>query len=212
MSMPARIAAALALAAVPVIVLTGCSSDSTTTVTETATTTVTTPAADTTTAAVTTTTASTVTEPSAPTRCANGDLDVTLGQGQAGAGSAEVVVVLTNNGMGPPCTLGGYPGMAFYAANGTELAGTVKRGGTTLFTDPGPSTLTLAPNGSVSYSVGFTSAQSDGCENTGDVMVTPPGATQSIKVTTTGQNTITVCEGQPITVSALVQGSGGAPQ
>ncbi len=210
MSMPTRIAAALALAAVPVIVLTGCSSGSTTTVTDTAT--VTAPAADTTTAAVTTPTASTVTTASAPTRCANGDLDVFLGQGQAGAGSAEVVVVLTNNGMGPPCTLGGYPGMALYAANGTELAGTVKRGGTTLFTDPGPSTLTLAPNGSVSYSVGFTSAQSDGCENTGYMMVTPPSATQSIKVTTTGQNTITVCEGQPITVSALVEGSGGAPQ
>lgn len=209
MPLPSRIAAALALAAVPVIVLTGCSSGSTTTVTDTATTTVTTPAADTTTAAVTTTTASTVTT---PTRCANGDLDVTPGQGQAGAGSAEVVFILTNNGMGPACTLGGYPGMAFYAASGTELAGTVKRGGTTLFTDPGPSTLTLAPNGSVSYSLGFTNAQNNGCESTGSVMVTPPGATQSIKVTTTGQNTITVCNGQPITVSALVQGSGGAPQ
>ena len=209
MPLPTHIAAALILAAIPVIVLTGCASSNTTTVTDTATTTVTTPAADTTTTAATTPTASTA---SAPTRCANGDLDVTLGQGQAGAGSAEVVVVLTNNGMGPPCTLGGYPGMAFYAANGTELAGTVKRGGTTLFTDPGPSALTLAPNGSVSYSVGFSSAQSDGCKNTGDVMVTPPGATQSIKVTTTGRNTITVCEGQPITVSALVQGSGGAPQ
>jgi hypothetical protein len=207
-SIPTRIACAVAAVAVPTIILTGCGSGGTETVTSTVTTT------DTTTATTTETTAasSTVTQASAPTQCANENLDVTFGQGQAGAGSSEVVVVLTNNGMGDSCTLGGYPGMAFYSANGTELAGTVKRGGTTLFTDPGPTKLTLAPNGSASYSLGFTDAQNNGCENTGSVKVTPPNATQSIKVATTGQNVITVCEGQPLTVSALVKGSGGAPQ
>jgi len=207
-SIPARIACAVAVVAVPAVILTGCGSGGTETVTSTVTATETTTATTT----ETTTASSTVTQASAPTQCANENLDVSFGQGQAGAGSSEVVVVLTNNGMGDSCTLGGYPGMAFYSANGTELAGNVKRGGTTLFTDPGPTKLTLAPNGSVSYSLGFTDAQNDGCENTGYVKVTPPNATQSIKVTTTGQNAITVCEGQPLTVSALVKGSGGAPQ
>jgi hypothetical protein len=207
-SIPARIACAVAVVAVPAIILTGCGSGGTETVTSTVTATETTTATTT----ETTTASSTVTQASAPTQCANENLDVSFGQGQAGAGSSEVVVVLTNNGMGDSCTLGGYPGMAFYSANGTELAGNVKRGGTTLFTDPGPTKLTLVPNGSVSYSLGFTDAQNDGCENTGYVKVTPPNATQSIKVTTTGQNAITVCEGQPLTVSALVKGSGGAPQ
>jgi len=209
-SIPTRIACAVIAVAVPTIILTGCGSGGTETVTSTTTVTTT----ETTTATKTETTAasSTVTQASVPTQCANENLDVSFGQGQAGAGSSEVVVVLTNNGMGDSCTLGGYPGMAFYAANGTELAGTVKRGGTTLFTDPGPTKITLAPNGSASYSLGYTDAQNDGCENTGYVKVTPPNATQSIKVTTTGQNVITVCEGQPLTVSALVKGSGGAPQ
>ena len=207
-SIPARIACAVAAVAVPAVILTGCGSGGTETVTSTVTATETTTATTT----ETTTASSTVTQASAPTQCANENLGVSFGQGQGGAGSSEVVVVLTNNGMGDSCTLGGYPGMAFYAANGTELAGNVKRGGTTLFTDPGPTKLTLAPNGSVSYSLGFTDAQNDGCENTASVKVTPPNATQSIKVTTTGQNVITVCEGQPLTVSALVKGSGGAPQ
>ena len=207
-SIPARIACAVAAVAVPAIILTGCGSGGTETVTSTVTATETTTATTT----ETTTAASTVTQASAPTQCANENLDVSFGQGQGGAGSSEVVVVLTNNGMGDSCTLGGYPGMAFYSANGTELAGTVRRGGTTLFTDPGPTKITLAPNGSASYSLGFTDAQNNGCENTGSVKVTPPNATQSIKVATTGQNVITVCEGQPLTVSALVKGSGGAPQ
>ena len=209
-SIPARIACALAAVAVPAAILTGCGDGGTTTVTST--TTVTTTATTTATTTETTTASNTVTQASTPTQCANANLDVTLGQGQAGAGSSEVVFVLTNNGMADSCTLGGYPGMAFYAKNGTELAGTVKRGGTTLFTDPGPSKLVLGPNGSASYSLGYTDAQNDGCENTGYVLVTPPNATQSIKVPTTGQNAITVCEGQPLTVSALVKGSGGAPQ
>lgn len=204
---PARIAAALALVTVPAIALAGCSFGGTETVTST--TTVTSTA--TTTAAAPTTAATTTTAAPVPARCANGNLTVVQGQGQAGAGAQEAVFVLTNSGSAT-CTLGGYPGMGFYAANGTELAGSVKRGGTTLFTDPGPSPLTLSPNGSVSYSLGFTDAQNDGCEDTGYVTVTPPNATQSIKVTTSGQNAITVCEGQPLTVSALVQGDGGAPQ
>lgn len=207
-SIPTRIACTVLGVAAPVVILTGCGDGGTTTVTDSTTVTTTTTATTT----ETTTASNTVTQASGPARCANANLDVTLGQGQAGAGSSEVVFVLTNNGMADACTLDGYPGMAFYSANGTELAGTVKRGGTTLFTDPGPGKVVLAPNGSASYSLGYTNAQNDGCENTGYVLVTPPNATQSIKVTTSGQNAITVCEGQPLTVSALVKGSGGAPQ
>ena len=208
---PTRLAAAIALVALPAVALTGCGSGGTETVTDSTTVTTTATTTTTTTTVETTTQANTTTQAAGPAMCAPGSIAVAQGQGQAGAGAEEAVFVLTNTGSAT-CTLGGYPGMAFLAANGTQLSGTVKRGGTTLFTDPGPRKLTISPNGSVSYSLGFSEAQNDGCENTGSVKVTPPNWTQSIKVTTTGQNAITVCEGQPLTVSALVQGDGGAPQ
>ncbi len=146
----------------------------------------------------------------APARCTNAVLKASQGLGQAGAGSASTVFVLTNTGA-RTCVLGGYPGMAFIGRGGTVLRSTVKRGGTTLFTNPGPKLITLKKGAAASYSLGFTEPQSATCARTTRVRITPPGATTQLSLATTGAKAAYVCPGQPMVVSALVAGREGAP-
>ncbi len=146
----------------------------------------------------------------APPRCATTGLQVSQGLNQAAAGTASTVFALRNVS-GRTCLLDGYPGMAFRTATGTLLRGTVRRGGSTVFRDPGAKVITLAPGGSASYSLAYTVPQTSTCRRTGQVQVTPPGATTSLTLRTPGQNDIWVCPGMPITVSALVAGRRGAP-
>ena len=138
-------------------------------------------------------------------RCVTERLAVTLGPSDAGAGNESQVYVLTNVS-GRTCLLGGYPGMAFLSSTGKVLRGTVARGSTTLFRDPGPRTLTLRPGARVSYSLGFISPQTSACRTTAEVEVTPPNATRTLLV----RSRVSVCPGQPMTVSALVPGTRGA--
>ncbi len=146
----------------------------------------------------------------APPRCATTGLQVSQGLNQGGAGTASTVFAL-RNASGRTCLLGGYPGMAFRTATGTLLRGTVRRGGSTAFRDPGAKVITLAPGGSASYSLAYTDPQTSTCRRTGQVQVTPPGATTSLTLRTPGQNAIWVCPGMPMTVSAVVAGRRGAP-
>ncbi len=148
----------------------------------------------------------------APPRCATTGLQVSQGLNQGGAGTASTVFAL-RNASGRTCLLGGYPGMAFRVhGNDNEWKYvTVRRGGSTAFRDPGAKVITLAPGGSASYSLAYTVPQTSTCKRTGQVQVTPPGATTSLTLRTPGQNTIWVCPGMPITVSALVAGRRGAP-
>ncbi|MCU0307940.1 MAG: DUF4232 domain-containing protein [Thermoleophilia bacterium] len=138
-------------------------------------------------------------------RCEVGRLAVTLGPAQAGAGNQEQVYVLTNVS-GRTCQLRGYPGMGFLAADGRLLRGTVTRGSTTLFRDPGPRTLLVRPGGRVSYSLGYVTPQTRACPVTAEVEVTPPNAVSTIFV----RSRIPVCAGQPMVVSAVVPGTRGA--
>ncbi len=148
----------------------------------------------------------------APPRCATTGLQVSQGLNQAAAGTASTVFAL-RNASGRTCLLGGYPGMAFRVhGNDNEWKYvTVRRGGSTAFRDPGAKVITLAPGGSASYSLAYTAPQTSTCRRTGQVRVTPPGATTSLTLRTPGQNVIWVCPGMPMTVSALVAGRRGAP-
>ncbi len=148
----------------------------------------------------------------APPRCATTGLQVSQGLNQAAAGTVSTVFAL-RNASGRTCLLGGYPGMAFRVqGNDNEWKYvTVRRGGSTAFRDPGAKVITLAPGGSASYSLAYTVPQTSTCKRTGQVQVTPPGATTSLTLRTPGQNAIWVCPGMPITVSAVVAGRRGAP-
>lgn len=146
----------------------------------------------------------------APARCTNAALAASQGVGQAGAGSVSAVFVLTNKGS-RTCVLGGYPGMAFIGQGGTVLRSTVKRGGTTLFTNPGPKVITLKKGAAASYSLGFTEPQSAKCARTTRVRITPPGSTTQLSLATAGAKAAYVCPGQPMVVSAMVAGRAGAP-
>lgn len=146
----------------------------------------------------------------APSRCTNAALQASQGLSQAGAGSTSTVFVLTNKGS-RTCVLGGYPGMAFIGQGGTVVRSTVKRGGTTLFSNPGPKVITLKKGAAASYSLGSIDPQSGNCARTTRVRITPPGSTTQLSLATVGAKAVYVCPGQPMVVSAMVAGRAGAP-
>lgn len=77
--------------------------------------------------------------PEGPARCVAADLDGTIGNADAGAGSrfAELIVRNTSDA---PCTLYGYGGLEFVDASGAATPTDLVRRA-----DPGPSLVTLAP-------------------------------------------------------------------
>ena len=100
------------------------------TVTATATTTATATATATTTQAAPAPSSSTRTDPNAPAgQCADADLKVTMGPGDAAAGSIHSTVRFTNTG-GSACYLAGFPGVSVVGdGNGTQLGVPADRAG-----------------------------------------------------------------------------------
>ena len=68
--------------------------------------------------------------PSGPGQCATSDLRVTVGGGNAAAGSAYYPLDFTNNSSAA-CTVYGYPGVSFVTAAGSQVGAPASRGGTT---------------------------------------------------------------------------------
>lgn len=84
-----------------------------------------------------------------PTKCAGDSLSAKVEVGDAGAGNRYAKLLFTNIGAAP-CTLTGYSGFQLMA-NGTNIATSTKR-----VLDPGPSTVTLAPNASAAANLRWT--------------------------------------------------------
>ncbi len=151
-----------------------------------------------------TTTATTTNAPAAAA-CTTSDLSASVGATQAGVGHRATAYVLTNSSSAA-CRLDGYPGMAFLGGDGTVLRDTVERGSGYLFQDPGPSALMLRPGDEASFSLDWTAANGRVCSTSARVEITPPDEVAHLTL----PSRITVCPGDPPTVSALVAGSGGA--
>jgi hypothetical protein len=97
--------------------------------------------------------------------------------------------------------------MAVLGAAGAVLRDVVERGSGYLVTDPGPSRVILVPGRAASYSLGFSGDVVEGCADGARVRITPPDERAFLTVS----SVVTVCPGQPLKVSALVRGTGGAP-
>lgn len=153
----------------------------------------------------TTTTSATTTAASAgPARCATAELSAKEGGGEAGLGNRSTVYLLTNVGAAP-CHLDGYPGMAFLSATGRVLLGTVQRGNSYLFNDPGPSEVDLAPGESASFGLGWSVPNGRACTWSTSVEITPPDDRDHLTIA----SRIAICPGDTPTVSAVVAGTRG---
>jgi Protein of unknown function (DUF4232) len=138
-------------------------------------------------------------------KCTAADVTVSAKGGDAGAGHRSSVFVLTNTTQAP-CSVDGYPGMAFLDASGAVVRGTVERGDSYLFSDPGPSLVVLQPGDAASYSLGWSEANGATCATSTKVQVTPPDDTNHATLL----SQVVVCPGRPVTVSAVVAGDAGA--
>jgi Domain of unknown function (DUF4232) len=160
--------------------------------------------------ATTATTVATTTAPAPVPTCGTSDLSLAAAAGQAGLGHASTVFVLTNASK-DACRVDGYPGMAFLSASGSVVLGTVQRGSSYLFDDPGPQPIVLRPGDKASFSLGWTRPNGRSCREAAQAEVTPPDETTHLTVSAR----TTICPGDSPTVSALVPGDrgvgGGAP-
>jgi Protein of unknown function (DUF4232) len=114
--------------------------------------------------------------------CGASQLTLSLGQSQGAAGSFYTPLVLTNRGSAP-CTMFGYPGVSYVAANGGTLGVSASR------ISGHVATVTLAPGGTASALLHqpnplvFPPADCRKKKSSG-IRVYPPGQTLSVVVTT----------------------------
>jgi len=144
--------------------------------------------------------------PAEAPRCRTRDLRASVGRTAAAAGNRRTDYILLN-ASGRSCTLRGYPGMAFLDASGAVLRDRVRRGSGYLVTDPGPRRVVLPRGRRAPYSLGYTGDVVEGCVRAARVRITPPDERRFLSL----PSLVTVCPGQPLVVSALVRGTGGAP-
>jgi hypothetical protein len=120
--------------------------------------------------------------PTPHSACGASQLSLTLGQSQGAAGSFYTPLVLTNKGTAP-CTMFGYPGVSYVAANGGTLGVPASR------ISGHVATVTLAPGGTASALLHqpnplvFPPADCKKKKSSG-IRVYPPGQTLSVVVTT----------------------------
>jgi len=131
-------------------------------------------------------------------RCSAAGLTVSAKDGESGMGHRSTIYVLTN-ATDAPCSLEGFPGMAFLDASGAVLRDTVARG------DGTPAPVLLQPGDAASYSLDWTEANGATCATSAKVVVTPPNDTNHAELL----SQVVVCPGRPLTVSPVVSGDGG---
>ncbi|GLU49816.1 DUF4232 domain-containing protein [Nocardiopsis ansamitocini] len=84
-------------------------------------------------------------EDAAASACTSADVAIELGGGDAGAGSVNRDIVVTDTGA-TDCTLNGYPGLAWVDADGNQIGGSAERDGSD------HSVVTLSPGDSATAS------------------------------------------------------------
>ena len=147
------------------------------------------------------------TQPSGPTPCRASTLTVSLGSGDAAAGTSYVQLLFTNKG-NRPCVIQGFPGVSYVTGdNGTQVGAPAERDGT----KGGPVTLAAGAVASATLArVQVLNYDESVCRPTPvrGLRVYPPGDTVSLFVATDG----TGCAGNPpgpqLRVSTVKAGRG----
>ena len=109
------------------------------------------------------------------------------------------------------CSLGGYPGLLLLAASGSALPTTVVRKGTYSFTAMSPTTVSVAPGGSVYFNIGYSDVPvgtETSCPSSAKLEITPPNAFDHLVVAAT----LSPCDGGSMTVSPVFAATGANSQ
>lgn len=96
--------------------------------------------------------------------CTDDDLTLSLGGGDATTGHRAQILTATNTGP-RPCSMGGYPTVAFRSLDGTALEVTVEDGGSFMASDPGPSTVVVPVGARVLSVLGWTAMPTAGVDD-----------------------------------------------
>ncbi|WP_405735913.1 DUF4232 domain-containing protein [Streptomyces sp. NBC_01537] len=122
-------------------------------------------------------TAPAVTGTAGTTRCHTTELRASVGANDPGAGQENFPIVLTNTSQ-RTCTLYGYPGAAFIDSSGRQVGPDPKR------SSAGPTTVTLAPDGSAWAGLTFSNPEISGAKTAtpASLLITPPDELSQLKV------------------------------
>lgn len=153
---------------------------------------------------------STTTAVAGSTSCAAAALSGTIAGSSGAAGTIETTVGLRNTGA-TACTLGGYPGLLLLDAAGTALPTTVVRKGSYSFTAMSPTTVSVSPDASVYFNIGYSDVpvgSETSCPSSATVEITPPNAFDHLEVAAT----LSPCGGGSMTVSPVFSATGANSQ
>jgi hypothetical protein len=156
------------------------------------------PSTTTTPSGSTSTSTSTSTTGAGLSRCATAHLAGSVVGGNGAAGTIQTTMGLRNTAS-TSCTLGGYPGLQLLGAGGAALPTTVVRKGTYPFTAMAPTTVTLAPDQSAYFNIGYSDVpmgNQTSCPTSVSLQITPPNAYDHLVITASlgpcGNGTMTV--------------------
>ncbi|MGH9007364.1 MAG: DUF4232 domain-containing protein [Acidimicrobiales bacterium] len=130
-------------------------------------------------------TSTTSTQPATP-KCTTAGLQVTAGMGSGAAGTIGQVILFENSGTGT-CLLHGFPGVAGLDSAGNQIAQASREVNNAPFTGSAASlpTVQLAPGNTASalvLSSDVPTGSATACVTYAALLVTPPNATQSVRV------------------------------
>lgn len=189
------------------VLVTACSSGSSTPTTVT---TSTTTRPTTSTTRPTTPTTSTPTTVAGLARCATTALTGSVAGSGGGAGTIETTIGLKSTSAAP-CILGGYPGLQLLDSAGANLPTNVVRKGNYPFTSMTPTTVTLTNGQSAYFNLGYSDVPvgtETTCPTSTSLLVTPPNATDSLRMTAM----LAPCGGGTVTVSPVFVAGGANTQ
>jgi Protein of unknown function (DUF4232) len=146
------------------------------------------------------------TSTAATPRCPTAGLAGSLAGRAGAAGTIEVTVELANHSTST-CVLVGYPGLRLLGIGGGALPTNVVRKGTYPFTAMAPATVTLPPEGTANFNIGYSDVPAGGetsCPMSASLEVTPPDATDHLVVAAA----LTPCAGGTMVVSPVFAAGG----
>ena len=160
-------------------------------------------------ASSTPTSAAATTTPAGPGSCQSSDLKVTLGHGNAAAGTAFYEILFTNVSS-TTCTLYGYPGVSFTGETYAVQVGPAATRNHTIQ----PSLVTLAPGAVASAQISVVNAQNYpaaacGLTTASGILVYPPNLTTSVGLPFNGYTCVHPRD-HVLSVDPVVAGSGSA--
>lgn len=133
--------------------------------------------------------------------CATRDLNISIGSPNGTAGAIHYVLTYLNAGTSS-CTLFGYPGVSFLAADGSQIGSPAQR-----TTGVGFSSVALAPGAVVYSGVSVTDPGIPPCSSAGSatrVQVFPPGETHAALVVPAGGIAVCSSPNTPSYRSAII--------